>query len=202
MERIKNFVFDFGGVLVDWNPRYAYRNYFKDEKEMEYFLAHVCNSEWNAEQDRGRTFEEGIRLLLPQFPQYREAIRLYWQRWEDMVKCEFPESVKLLKQVKEEGYKVYGLTNWSAETFPITYARYDFFRLFDGIVVSGEEKVIKPDPRIFCILLERYGLKAEESVFIDDNPDNAEAAQALGFRAIRFNDIGQVRTEIAALTKA
>ena len=202
MEKIKNFVFDFGGVLVDWNPRYAYRDYFNDDEEMEYFLTHVCNNEWNAEQDRGRTFKEGVRLLLPKFPQYQEAIRLYPQKWKDMLKCELPESVALLKQLQAEGYRAYGLTNWSAETFPVAYARYDFFRQLDGIVVSGQEKVIKPDPRIFRILLDRYGLQAEESVFIDDNLPNVEAAKTLGFKGILFDNIGHVKAQISALTGA
>lgn len=197
---VKDIVFDFGGVLMDWDPRYLYRTYFKDEAQMEYFLSHICTDAWNAEQDRGRTFDEGISLLLRQYPQYAEPIRMYKDRWECMLKGEFPRSVKLLKRLKEQGYGIYGLTNWSAETIPLAYAKYDFFSLFDGIVVSGEEKIIKPDPEIFRILLERYNLTAEDTLFIDDSPANIEAARRLGFRTILFDDIEKVSSKVAALT--
>ncbi len=193
---IKDVVFDFGGVLMDWNPRYFYRTYFKDEKQMEYFLSHICNDEWNAEQDRGRSFEEGVRLLQAQYPQYAEPIRLYKDKWGCMLKGEFPRSVDLLKRLKGQGYGIYGLTNWSAETIPLAYSRYDFFALFDGIVVSGEEKIIKPDPRIFEILLERYHLTAGDTLFIDDSRDNIEAAARLGFQTILFDDIDTVSERI------
>ncbi len=193
---IKDVVFDFGGVLMDWNPRYFYRTYFKDEKQMEYFLSHICNDEWNAEQDRGRSFEEGVRLLQAQYPQYAEPIRLYKDKWGCMLKGEFPRSVDLLKRLKGQGYGIYGLTNWSAETIPLAYSRYDFFALFDGIVVSGEEKIIKPDPRIFEILLERYHLTAGDTLFIDDSRANIEAAARLGFQTILFDDIETVSERI------
>ena len=200
MATIENIIFDFGGVLVDWNPRYLYRDYFRNEREMEFFLENVCTGEWNSELDRGRTFDEGIRLLLPQYPQYAEAIRLYRDGWEKMLGGEIKSSVELLKTLKDAGYSVYGLTNWSAETFPIAYGKYDFFRLFDGIVVSGEEKVAKPDPKIFEILLERYHLKAENCIFMDDSAANVAAAEALGFNAILFDNVDNVKSRIAALT--
>lgn len=196
---IKDFVFDFGGVLMDWNPRYFYRTYFKDEKEMEYFLSHICTGDWNAEQDRGRSFDEGIRLLQEQYPQYAEPIRLFKDKWECMLKGEFPKSVDLLKRLKRDGYGIYGLTNWSAETIPLVYSKYDFFQLFDGIVVSGEEKVIKPDPGIYSILLKRYFLTVENTVFIDDNSANIETAKRLGFQTILFDDIENVSSRISAL---
>lgn len=199
MADIKNIVFDFGGVLMDWNPRYFYRDYFNDEAEMEYFLSEICNDEWNAENDRGRSFEEGTRILQEKFPQYREAIGLYGEKWPFMLKGEFPESVEMLRRLKGMGYGIYGLTNWSAETIGIAYSRHDFFRLFDGIVVSGEEKVIKPEPGIYKILLERYGLKAEESVFIDDNRANIAAAADLGFMTIHFDSIGNVQQKLSAM---
>ncbi len=197
---IKDVVFDFGGVLMDWDPRYLYRTYFKDEEQMEYFLSHICTDAWNAEQDRGRTFDEGVSLLLRQYPQYAEPIRMYKDRWESMLKGEFPRSVELLRRLKEQGYGIYGLTNWSAETIPIAFAKYDFFSLFDGIVVSGEEKLIKPDPKIYRILLERYNLSAENTLFIDDSPANIEAASQLGFQTILFDNIENVTSKVVALT--
>lgn len=187
MKRIKNVVFDFGGVLLDWNPRYFYRTFFRDEKELEYFLTEVCSPEWNAAQDRGRPFAEGIKLLQLEHPQYREAIQLFFDRWEVMLKSEIPEGVNLLHELKEEGYGIYGLTNWSAETIQTVYRKYDFFKLFDGIVVSGEEKLIKPDKRIYEVLLNRYSLNAEECIFLDDSPANIKAAKELGFKAVLFD---------------
>jgi len=197
---IKDVVFDFGGVLMDWDPRYLYRTYFKDEEQMEYFLSHICTDAWNAEQDRGRTFDEGISLLLRQYPQYAEPIRMYKDRWESMLKGEFPRSVELLRRLKEQGYGIYGLTNWSAETIPIAFAKYDFFKLFDGIVVSGEEKLIKPDLKIYRILLDRYNLIAENTLFIDNSPANIEAARQLGFQTILFDNIENVTSKVVALT--
>lgn len=200
MDSIRNIVFDFGGVLIDWNPRYLYRTYFNDDREMEYFLSNVCTGEWNAEHDRGRTFDEGVRLLEERFPQYSEAIRLYRDGWESMLNGEFPGTVALLMKLKKLGYGIYGLTNWSAETFPIALSKYPVLHRFDGIVVSGQEKLIKPDPRIFGILLERYGLNAGECIFIDDSPANIETAARLGFNTVLFDNIGNVTRRVAALT--
>lgn len=200
MDSIRNIVFDFGGVLIDWNPRYLYRTYFNDDRKMEYFLSHVCTGEWNAEHDRGRTFDEGVRLLEERFPQYSEAIRLYRDGWESMLHGEFPGTVALLMKLKKLGYGIYGLTNWSAETFPIARSKYPVLHRFDGIVVSGQEKLIKPDPRIFGILLERYGLNAGECIFIDDSPANIETAARLGFNTVLFDNIGNVTRRVAALT--
>ncbi len=200
MGEIKNIVFDFGGVLLDWNPRYFYKTYFNNDEEMEYFLSHICNESWNAEQDKGRSFDEGVRILEEQYPHYTEAIRLFRDKWDGMLKGEFPESVNLLRQLKELGYKIYGLTNWSAETIGIAYSRYDFFKLFDGIVVSGEEQVIKPALKIYRILLDRYNLNPENTLFIDDNPINVESAKLLGINAIPFDNIENVSFRVSTLT--
>lgn len=199
MKEIKNIVFDFGGVLLDWNPRYFYRTFFWDENEMEHFLANICTDEWNAEQDRGRSFSEGVKLLQSQHPEYRNAIQLYSDKWEEMLKSELPDGVKLLRELKDRDYRIWGLTNWSAETIQIAYRKHDFFQLFDGIVVSGEEKLIKPDRRIYEVLLDRYKLHAGESVFIDDNHANIKTAQELGFKAILFDNITNVREQLAAV---
>lgn len=202
MGKIKNIVFDFGGVLVDWNPRYVFRTYFNDDEEMEYFLSNVCNGEWNAEQDRGRTFDEGVRLLKEQYPQYSEAIQMFKDKWEFMIKSDFPETVELLTELKKKGYGIYGLTNWSAETIGKAYERFEFFGKFDGIVVSGEEKLIKPDRRIFKVLLDRYGLNPGECVFIDDSEANVRAAEESGLNAIHFDDIRNVRRRLSSLLEA
>lgn len=196
---IKNIIFDFGGVLLDWNPRYLYKSYFNNDEEMEHFLADICNGEWNIRQDAGRPFAEAVKELQAKFPEYAEAIQMYDDDWEKMLKCELPESIDLLKELKFMGYGIYGLTNWSAEKIGYAFANYSFFSLFDGIVVSGVEKVVKPDRKIYEILLERYSLKPGECVFIDDNQDNVDMAKVLGINAIRFDNIGNVKEHLEIL---
>ena len=196
---IKNIIFDFGGVLLDWNPRYLYKSYFNNDEEMEHFLADICNGEWNIRQDAGRPFAEAVKELQAKFPEYAEAIQMYDDDWEKMLKCELPESIDLLKELKFMGYGIYGLTNWSAEKIGYAFANYSFFSLFDGIVVSGVEKVVKPDRKIYEILLERYSLKPGECVFIDDNQDNVYMAKVLGINAICFDNIGNVKEHLETL---
>lgn len=195
---IENIIFDFGGVLVEWNPRFLYREYFQDETEMEHFLHSVCTDEWNLEQDKGRSLAEGTHLLQKKFPEFHDLIQLFYDRWEAMLKGEFPETVAILYQLKEK-YKIYGLTNWSAETIDIAYERFPFFKAFDGIVVSGEEKMVKPDKKIYKLLLDRYHLKAANTVFIDDNLLNVIAAKEIGLYAIRFENPAQLEAELSAI---
>lgn len=196
---IKNIIFDFGGVLLDWNPRYLYKSYFNNDEEMEHFLADICNGEWNIKQDAGRPFAEAVKELQAKSPEYAEAIQMYDDDWEKMLKCELTESIDLLKELKSMGYGIYGLTNWSAEKIGYAFANYSFFSLFDGIVVSGVEKVVKPDRKIYEILLERYSLKPGECVFIDDSQDNVDMAKVLGINAIRFDNIGNVKEHLETL---
>lgn len=185
--QIQQVIFDFGGVLVDWNPRYLYINEFPNEIAMEEFLATICTEEWNLEQDRGRTLAEGTRLLQEQFPDHQKLIAQFYGNWETMLRNEITANVTMLKRLKEK-YPVYGLTNWSAETFPIALRRFDFFEVFDGIVVSGVEKMIKPDKQFFQLLLDRYQLTAANSLFIDDNPKNIQAANEMGFTTIQIKE--------------
>lgn len=185
MKKLKNIVFDFGGVLIDWNPVYLYRKIFDKEEEMHYFLENVCRYDWNILQDEGRPLAEATRVLQEQHPEYHEEIAHYYGRWEEMLGGTFGENVRMLKLLKNL-YKIYGLTNWSAETIPIAMKRYKFFNDLDGMVVSGEEKIVKPNPRLYQILLERFGIEAEESLFIDDNFANIEVAQQLGFQTIHL----------------
>lgn len=185
MDTIKNIIFDFGGVLMDWNPRYFFKNHFQDDEKMEYFLKHIAADSWNAEQDRGRTLKEGTEIQVRKHPEWEQELRAYYDNWTTMLKSDIPQNVAVLRKLGNTGYELFGLTNWSHETFPYTLKNYDFFKLFEGkIVVSGEEKLIKPDPEIWRVLLNRYSLKAEESVFIDDNAKNIEVARSLGFKTI------------------
>ena len=193
---IKNIVFDFGGVLIDWNPRYLYRKVFNDDASMERFLKEICNGEWNEKQDGGRPFSEGIDELIKIFPEEAEKITLYFNRWEEMVGGEIKGTPEVFYELKSLGFALYGLTNWSGETFPKVKYQFRFLNEFDGIVVSGDEKLLKPDPAIFNLLLNRYDLIPGETLFIDDNPVNVETANRLGLEAIRFESAEQLRNNL------
>lgn len=197
---IKNIIFDFGGVLMDWNPRYFYKDYFNDDEKMEFFLRNIATDEWNAEQDRGRSLAEGTEILVAKFPEWETEIRAYYDNWTRMLRSDIPENVAVLRQLKHSDYELFGLTNWSAETFPYALENYDFFDIFKGkIVVSGEEKLIKPDQKIWEVLLERYNIKANESVFIDDNAKNIETAKHLGFVTIHITEETNLAEELRNL---
>lgn len=195
---IENIIFDFGDVLLNWNPRHLYKNYFSTEAEMENFLGHICTDAWNLEQDKGRPLTTATTLLQKEFPIYHEAIQLYYDQWEIMLHSDIPGTVELLYQLKKR-YKIYGLTNWSAETIPIAYKRFPFFKEFDGIVVSGDVKMIKPDRRIYEHLLEKYHLKPEASIFIDDKATNADAASTLGMHGIQFENPTQLKEKLSEM---
>lgn len=192
-ERRPVIVYDLGGVLIDWDPRHLYRKLFTDEAMMEWFLAEVCHSAWNEEQDRGRTFAAGIEEAAARHPEHRPLIEAYFERWGEMVAGEIDGAVAILQELKDAGYELHALTNWSYETFPIARARFDFLTWFETILVSGEVGLIKPDAPIFELLLERIGRASAECIYIDDNPRNVTAAQRLGFDAIDFHSAVQLR---------
>jgi 2-haloacid dehalogenase len=193
---IKNIVFDIGGVLVDSNPRYLYKDYFKDDRDMEYFLKNICSHEWNLEQDKGRSLSEGTLILQNKFPEFHSLIQIFYDKYEKMLKSDIPETVSILKKLKAK-YKIYGLTNWSAETFKIAWEKFPFFKEFDGIVVSGQEKILKPDKRIYYRLLDRYNLKVENIIYIDDNIDNIRAAEEIGMVSILFENARKLDNELS-----
>jgi 2-haloacid dehalogenase len=193
-------VFDLGGVLLQWDPRHLYRKLFAgDEAAMEAFLGNVCTEEWNERQDAGRSFADAVAELLPAHADKAHLIHAFGRRFDEMIPGAIEDTVDLVRELKRTGVPVYALTNWSAETFPSQRRRFDFLAEFDGIVVSGEEGVIKPDPRIFRILLERYAIPPEAAVFIDDDPANALAATALGMHGIHFRSPDRLRRELQAL---
>jgi 2-haloacid dehalogenase len=195
---VKAVVFDLGGVLIDWDPRYLYRKLLADEAAVEEFLATVCTPEWNAEQDRGRPFAEGVAELVERHPAHAAAIAAYRERWPEMLGGEIGGSVEVLAELRAAGMPLYALTNWSAETFVVARERFAFLEWFDGVVVSGEERMIKPDPRFFRLLLDRFGLAPEATFYVDDSEANVEAARRLGFDAVRFTGSAQLRRELAA----
>ena len=180
-------VFDLGGVLVDWNPRYLYRKLFGgDEAAMEHFLATICTQAWNECQDAGRPFAEANAELVERYPDQVERIEAWGKRFDEMMAGPIAGTVDILAELRRRRVKLYALSNWSAETFPLAERRFEFLRWFDGIVLSGREKVIKPDLRIFQILLARYGLNPQQAVYIDDVAKNAAAATVLGMDGIHF----------------
>jgi 2-haloacid dehalogenase len=192
-------VFDLGGVLIDWNPRHLYRKLFAEEAAMEAFLATVCTQAWNERQDAGRSFSEGAAQLSAQHPHHAALIHAYGTRFDEMMKGPIDGSVAILMALHDRGVPLYALSNWSAETYPLAVKRFDFLKLFHGTVISGEVGVIKPDPRIFRTLLERHRIEADDAVYIDDNPRNAEAARALGIHGIHFTGPGGLRRELEGL---
>ena len=197
---INTIIFDLGAVLIDWNPHYMYRTLFTDEQEMKDFLATICTSDWNEEQDAGRSLQEGTDLLVAQHPQHEANIRAFYGRWEEMLGEPFHDTVELFRRLKTRGkYKIYALTNWSAETFPVALARYDFLSWFDGIVVSGAEKMRKPAPEFYQILLDRYQVDPRAALFIDDNYRNIVAAEKAGIKSIHFTSAGQLEKELEGL---
>ena len=194
---VKAVVFDLGGVLIDWDPRYLYRKLLADEAAVEEFLATVCTPVWNAEQDRGRPFAEGVAELVEHHPAHAAAIAAYFDRWEEMLGGEIGGTVELLAELRAAGMPLYALTNWSAETFVIARERFELLSWFDGVVVSGEERMIKPDPAFFRLLLDRFGLAPEATFYVDDSEPNVAAARALGLDAVRFTGPEQLRRELA-----
>lgn len=193
---MKNIVFDFGGVLVDWNPHHLYDKYFGSREKAEWFLNNICLYSWNLQMDGGKPFAEGVAELQAEHPEWSEAIAIYHTRWIEMMNGEIEGMASVIRRLKMAGYGVYGLTNWSAETFPMIRDTYPVFQEFDGIVVSGEEHLLKPDAAIYKCLLERYDLQAEESLFIDDNADNVAGARNVGMKAIRFTSAVELEREL------
>jgi 2-haloacid dehalogenase len=190
-------VFDLGGVLLDWNPRYVYRSLFKgDEAAMERFLDEVCTPAWNSRQDAGRPLAEATAELLALHPQHGELINAYYGRWEEMLAGPIEGTVAILEELHGRGHYLCALSNWSAETFPVAYRRYEFLKRFQTIVLSGAERLIKPDPAIFQVLLQRIGRRAEDCLFIDDVPANTRVARGLGFKAIDFTSPGDLRVRL------
>jgi len=193
-------VFDLGGVLLDWNPRHLYRKLFAgDEAAMEHFLATVCTHEWNRCQDAGRSFAEGGRLLTAEHPDKVELIDAYGARFDEMIAGPIAGMVEILAELRDRGTPLYGLTNWSAETYQPTRKRFAFLSWFRGILVSGEVGVIKPDPRIFEVLIERFAINPENAVYIDDVEANVAAAQSFGIHAIQFTTPARLRRELTRL---
>lgn len=192
----RNIIFDFGNVLVQWHPELVYGQYFGDEARAWWFLRHVADLDWRQRIDAGESQDDCVAELQARYPDYREAIALYRDRWREMLTDEVPGMRQLIGDLKSQGYELYGLTNWSMETFPEAREHFTILQLIDHYVVSGQERLVKPDERLFRVLLDRYGLKAEECTFVDDNPDNVAAACRLGMEGIVFTGADDLRIKL------
>lgn len=197
MAEINTIIFDLGGVLIDWNPRYVYRNIFKTEDEMEWFLQHVTTTEWNENQDAGYPLHKATEELVVKHPEWSEEIKAYYGRWIEMLGDAIHETVEIFHELKQtRKYKLYALTNWSAELFPHARERFEFLKWFDGIVVSGEERMRKPSAEFYKVLLDRYHLDPVNTIFIDDSLRNIKGAEAVGVRGIHFHNAKQLKEEL------
>jgi len=195
---IETVVFDLGGVLIDWNPRYLYRKIFDTEDEVDHFLDHICTRAWHEKQDAGQSTADATAERIAAFPSHRAEIEAFYDRFDEMLGGPLDETVTVLAALKDAGLPLFALSNWPAETFPEAKSPYEFLSWFRGLIVSGYEGVKKPDPRLFEILCARHGLSPATSLFIDDVQDNISAAQALGFQTHHFTDAATLRMDLVA----
>ena len=198
---IDTIIFDLGGVLIDWNPRYVYRKIFKTEEETEWFLENVTTPEWNENQDAGYPLHKATEELVAKHPEWGPEIKAYYGRWLEMLGDQIHETVEILQQLKQTGkYRLYALTNWSAETFPYALKRFEFFKMFDGIVVSGEEKIKKPPAAFYKIIIDRYQLDPSKTIFIDDSLRNVKGAETVGINGIHFHNPSQLKEALQRMS--
>lgn len=202
-KKIKTIIFDLGGVLIDWNPLYVFNNLIPDEERRNYFFENVCTSHWNEQQDGGVLIERATNERIALFPEWESEIRAYYGRWVEMLGEPLHGTVEILKTLIESpDYQVYALTNWSAETFPVAKSleRFQFLHWFEGVLVSGEEMMIKPQPEIFELILSRFDIDRNQAIFIDDNIRNVHASNAVGLPAIHFQSAEQLAKELKQLS--
>lgn len=198
--KINTVIFDLGGVLIDWNPRYVYRTIFKTEEEIDWFFENVATHDWNENQDAGYPIAKATAELVAQHPEWEKEIKAYYGRWTEMLGGPIQGTVDIFRQLKDTpGLRTYALTNWSSETFHIALDRYDFLHWFDGRVVSGEERTRKPFPDFYQRLLDRYNVDPSQALFIDDNLRNVKAAEELGIKGIHFHTPDQLKKELIML---
>jgi 2-haloacid dehalogenase len=184
---LKNIVFDLGGVLIDWNPRYLFTEVFQNPDELDFFLTKICSPEWNEEQDGGRTLREGTEILIKEFPDFRHEIALYYEQWHRMLGGAIESNVSMLQALKaQRRYQLFALTNWSAETFPIALREFAFLQDFQDILVSGEEGMRKPEPAFYQLMFDRFHIIPQETLFIDDSLRNIKAAEEMGLPCIHL----------------
>ncbi len=190
------FLFDLGGVFFDWDPNHFYKNIFENVEERQYFLNNVCNDKWNIKQDKGRLIKEAEHELIIKFPKYTKEIKMYYKNHRKMFRGIFYKSIEILKYLKNKKYECYVLSNWSWETFNNLDVEYPFLKLFDGLLISGKEKMVKPDKEIYLLAIKKFKLDPNQTVFIDDKIENINAAKNLGFKTIHLHDPKLIIDEI------
>ena len=197
MPNIDTVLFDLGGVLVDWNPDYVYRHIFPDEQRRRWFFDNVCTHDWNLLQDAGRPLNEATEEKIAEWPEYETEVRAYYGRWAEMLGGSIDQSVKILSELRNaNSTRLLALTNWSHETFPVALQRFEFLHWFEGIVVSGEEKTVKPLREIYEIIINRYSVDRKHALFIDDNRNNVEGAREAGLHAVHFTTPDNLRSAL------
>ena len=195
--KIDTIIFDLGGVLIDWNPEYVFLKEFNGDKvKMEWFFNNICTSEWNEEQDKGKLIKIATEERIKLFPEYEKLIRMFYGRWKEMLRGEISGTIKILKKLKNQNYRLIALTNWGSETFPIALERFEFLKLFEGIVVSGQIKMLKPFKEIYEYTLRKYNLNPANCIFIDDRLSNVEGAIKCGINGIQFISPEKLITEL------
>ncbi len=200
MARITTIIFDLGGVLIDWNPRYVFDKVFEDEEKKEFFFKNICTADWNEEQDAGRPIAEATSLLVNQYPEWEPQIRAYYDRWEEMLGGPIMDTVEIFRKLREsKKFKLFALTNWSGELFPVALQKYDFLHWFDGRVVSGDEKMRKPFLKFYKLIIDRYNLNPQETLFIDDSLRNIHGAKEAGLQTIHFQSPAQLENDLMRL---
>ncbi|MBO4370267.1 MAG: HAD-IA family hydrolase [Paludibacteraceae bacterium] len=193
---VKNMIFDFGAVLVDWNPHYVFDPYFGSTEKTDRFIREVCTIEWNGEVDRGKPIRQATDERIALFPEWEKEIRMYFDEWIHMIGDALPGMAGLIRELKAKGYGVYGLSNWARETFRLVEDRFEAFGLLDGYIISGDAHLLKPEPEIYRLLLQRYGLQAQDCLFVDDNATNIVVGESQGIRGIRFTSPEALRDEL------
>lgn len=197
MNNFKTIIFDLGGVLVDWNPRYVFHEYFDNNEDMEWFFENICTNEWNLNQDKGYSMKIATEEKISEFPKYKNLISQYYGRWEEMLRGEITETVLILNQIKKlNKYKILALTNWSHETFPIALRKFKFLNHFEDIIVSGIIKMVKPDKEIYNHIINKHNLIPSETIFIDDNLSNIKGAKKVGLRSIHYKNSELLRKQL------
>ena len=190
------FLFDLGGVFFDWNPRHFYQSYFSSEDEMDFFLTNICSDEWNIQQDKGRLIKDAEYELINKFPQYTKEIKMYYANHRNMIKKTFQDSIELLLDLKSKNFLCYVLSNWSAETFVGMKEDYPFLNKFDGLLISGEVKLVKPEKAIYELAISKFELTPEETIFIDDKLENIKIAENLNFKTVHLTDPNKIKAEL------
>lgn len=193
---IDTIIFDIGNVLIPWEPKWLFRDYFDSDEAIEHFLIESRFHEWNLAQDAGRSFAEGVATHSQAFPEYADLFQAYAERWEQTLGPAIETSVDLIHHFKQAGFRVLALTNMSQETFPRIREIYPFLNEFEGVLVSGQEKLIKPQPEIYALFCQRFKVEPARALFIDDSAKNVEAARAFGLHAIHYTNGGEIRTAL------